>query len=182
MPKTYPIPCTPEEMSAILTAAFDNDYYYTLFLVAKTTGRRLGELYNAKVSNFVAEKNILVTQVLKRKRFVEKEAVLTPQAVQALNRYIHKNKLKIDDYIFRKRSYRQIQNAIKTYAKKAGVPHNVSFHNFRHYLVTELYRKGWDYSRIAKLTGHSNPGTLAIYDHAVASDIKEEALEALEGI
>ena len=180
--KTYPIPCTKEEINAIINFSIDDDFFYTLFNVAKTTGRRLGELYNVKVKDFQPDRNVLVTQVMKRRKHVEKEAILSNEVTRLLQRYIIREKFKLDDYIFRKVSYRQIQNAIKTYAEKAGVKHNVSFHNFRHYLVTELYRKGWDYSRIAKLTGHSNPGTLAIYDHAVASDIKVEALEALEGI
>jgi hypothetical protein len=43
-----------------------------------------------------------------------------------------------------------------------------------------LVRQGWSYDKIAKLTGHSSVGTLAAYDHSVASDIKEDALEALK--
>ena len=71
---------------------------------------------------------------------------------------------------------------VKTFAKKAGIKHNVSFHNFRHYLITELVRKGWSYDKIAKLTGHSSVGTLSTYDHAVATDIKEDALIALKDL
>ncbi len=59
--------------------------------------------------------------------------------------------------------------------QKAGINHVVSFHNFRHYFVTELFKKGWTYDKIAKLTGHSSAGTLAIYDHTVASDIGDKA-------
>lgn len=182
MVKTYPIPCTKEEMSKLLEAASTDDYYYTLFVVAKTTGRRLGELYNVRVKDFDSENNILVTQVLKRRRRIEKEAVLTPEASRLLKIYIIKNKFKLEDYIFRKVSYRQIQYKVKSYAKEAGINHNVSFHNFRHYLITELVRKGWSYDKIAKLTGHSSVGTLASYDHATSLDIKDDALEALKDL
>ena len=182
MAKSYPIPCTKEEMDALLEKSSVNEFYYTLFMVAKTTGRRLGEIYDVKVKDFDSSKGILVTKVLKRRKKVEKEAIVTPEVSRLLKVYILKNKLKLEDYIFQKVSYRQIQYMVKSFAKKANIKHNVSFHNFRHYLITELVRKGWSYDKIAKLTGHSSVGTISAYDHAVASDIKEDALEALQDL
>jgi len=182
MVKTYPIPCTKEEIDSIILASVENDFAYTLFMVAKTTGRRLGEYYTVKVKDIDFEKGVMMTQVLKRKKKIEREAILTPEIASLLQRYILRTKLKLDDYVFRKVGYRQIQNLIKTYSKKAKIEHNVSFHNFRHYFVTELFKKGWSYDKIAKLTGHSAPATLVSYDHSVASDIKADALEALRDI
>lgn len=180
--KTAPIPCTKEEIDALIKASEGNEFYYTLFMVAKTTGRRLGEYYQVKVSDINFDTNVMLTQVLKRRMYVQKEAILTPEIARMLKQYIVRNKLKDSDYVFRKVGYRQIQFAVVKYAKEAGVNHKVSFHNFRHYFITELVRKGWHYDKIIKLTGHSNPGTLTHYDHAVATDIKEEALEALKDI
>jgi len=177
--KTPPIPCSKEEIDMILKAAEENEFYYTLFMVAKTTGRRLGEYYQVRVRDINFETNIMMTEVLKRRAKVQKEAILTEDVARLLKQYIARNKLRDFDFLFRKVGYRQIQYAISNYAKKAGVPHKVSFHNFRHYFITELVRKGWHYDKIIKLTGHSNPGTLTHYDHAVASDVKAEALEAL---
>jgi len=182
MVKTYPIPCTKEEMNSLIESSVEDDFYYTLFMLAKTTGRRLGEYYDIKVMDINFENNILITKVLKRKQKVEKEAVLSPEVSRLLKSFVLRNKLKLDDYLFRKVSYRQIQNKIKVFAKKAGIQHNVSFHNFRHYFITELVRKGWSYDKIAKLTGHSSVGTLVHYDHAVASDIKEDALLAIRDL
>jgi len=116
-----------------------------------------------------------MTRVLKRKQKILKEAILDDELVYLIKTYIQRNKLKLEDYLFRKVGYRQIQNRIISYAKKAGIKHKVSFHNFRHYFVTELFKKGWTYDKIAKLTGHSSVGTLAIYDHTVASDIADKA-------
>ena len=174
-----PVPCSKEEIDALIEASIENDFAYTLFLTAKSTGRRLGEYYNVKVSGIDFEKQVMMTQVLKRKRKVEKEAILSDEVCLQLKRYIRMANLKLEDYLFRKVGYRQIQNLVVKYSKKAGIPHNVSFHNFRHYFITALVRQGWNYEKISKLTGHSSPGTLVHYDHAVASDIKEDALEAL---
>lgn len=182
MVKTYPVPCTKEEMDALVNAAMDDDFYYLLFKVARKTGRRLGEYYDVQVKDIDFENRIMVTKVLKRKKKVTKEAILDDELVQLIRRYVTQNKLKLDDYLFRHRSYRQIQNKVKSYAEKAGIEHNVSFHNFRHFFVSELVKSGWEYPKIAKLTGHSNPGTLVSYDHVVATDIADEAREAMKNL
>lgn len=182
MVKSTPIPCTKEEMEAIINASIEDEFSYLLFNVAKKTGRRLGEYYNVQIKDLDLEKGIMMTQVLKRKKIVFKEAILDEELTTMIKRYILKNKLKLEDYLFRKISYRQIQNKIIKYSKKAGINHKVTFHNFRHYFITELFRKGWPYERIAKLTGHSSVGTLSIYEHTVASDIADEAREAIKGL
>jgi hypothetical protein len=45
MPKSEIIPLTKEEMDKLMDVSIENDFYYMFFLVAKTTGRRIGELY-----------------------------------------------------------------------------------------------------------------------------------------
>jgi len=175
MPKTEPIPCTKEEIDKIIEASMEDDFFYMLFKVAKKTGRRLGEYYDVQVKDINFDKRIMMTKVLKRRQKVLKEAILDDELIYLIKSYIQRHKLKLEDYLFRKVSYRQIQNRIVSYSKKAKISHKVSFHNFRHYFITELFKKGWTYDKIAKLTGHSSPGTLATYDHSVASDIAEEA-------
>jgi len=175
MPKVEPIPCTKEEMDKIIDSSMNDDFFYMLFKVARKTGRRLGEYYDVKVKDVDFENRIMMTKVLKRKQKVFKEAILDDDLIYLIKSYIQRHKLKLDDYLFRKVGYRQIQNRISSYAKKAGIKHKVSFHNFRHYFVTELFKKGWTYDKIAKLTGHSSVGTLVLYDHTVASDIAEKA-------
>ena len=182
MPKTYPIPCTKEEMDKIIDASMNDDFFYMLFKVARKTGRRLGEYYEVKVKDIDFERGVMMTKVLKRRQKIEKEAILDDELMQLIKRYIQKEKLKLEDYLFRKVGYRQIQNRISSYAKKANINHKVSFHNFRHYFVTELFKKGWTYDKIAKLTGHSSAGTLSNYDHSVASDIAKEAREDIRNI
>lgn len=180
--KTPIIPCNREEMDAIIEAAMDDDFFYMLFKVARKTGRRIGEYYDVKVKDVDFDSKVMVTKVLKRKKRVSKEAILDEELVYLIKRYIQNNKLKLEDYLFRKVSYRQIQNRIVSYGKKAGVKHKVSFHNFRHYFVTELFRKGWSYDKISKLTGHASSATLSNYDHIVAGDIAKEAREDIKNL
>lgn len=182
MPKTEIIPCSKEEMDAILNASMEDDFFYMLFKVARKTGRRLGEYYDVKVKDINYERGVMMTKVLKRRQKIEKEAILDDELIMLIKRYILREKLKLDDYLFRKVGYRQIQNRVVYYTKKAGIKHKVSFHNFRHYFITELFKKGWTYDKIAKLTGHSSVGTLALYDHTVASDIAKEAREDIKDL
>jgi integrase len=180
MVKTVPVPCTKEEMDNLINVAMDDDFYYMFFKVARKTGRRLGEYYDVQMKDIDYDRKIMMTKVLKRRAKVQKEAILDDELIYLIKSYSLKNNLKLEDYLFRKVSYRQIQNKIKSYAKKAKIDHNVSFHNFRHYFVTELFKAGWTYDKISKLTGHSSVGTLALYDHTVASDIAGEAREAIQ--
>lgn len=182
MPKTEIIPCTREEMDSLVNASMDDDFFYMLFKIARKTGRRLGEYYEVKVKDIDYDKKIMMTKVLKRRAKIEKEAILDDELIALIKRYVMKEKLKLENYLFREVGYRQIQNRVSMYAKKAGIKHKVSFHNFRHYFVTELFKKGWTYDKIAKLTGHSSPGTLVSYDHTVASDIAREAREDIRDI
>jgi integrase/recombinase XerD len=182
MPKTEPIPCTKEEMDSLINATVGDDFFFMFFKVAKKTGRRLGEYYDVQVKDVDYERMIMMTKVLKRRQRISKEAVLDNELINLIKGYVLKNKLKLDDYLFRKVGYRQIQNRVNSYAKKAGIKHKVSFHNFRHYFVTELFKKGWTYDKIAKLTGHSSIGTLATYDHTVASDVASKARQDIMDI
>jgi len=182
MPKTEIIPCTKEDMDKIIDVTIDNDFFYMLFKVARKTGRRLGEYYDVQVKDIDFDRKVMMTKVLKRRKKVMKEALLDEELIYLIKKYIQKEKLKLDNYLFRKVGYRQIQNKISSYAKKAGVNHKVSFHNFRHYFITEMFKRGYDYSQIAKLTGHSSVGTLTNYDHTVASDLRDKVIEDIKDI
>lgn len=226
MTKTKIVPCSREEINKILEASMENDFYYMVFLVLKTTGRRIAELYGnqkrkevgrkiigkkieydengkqialaktriiynrvsgqyeggVKVKDINFETGIMKVWVLKRREMIQDESILLPEIMMTIKHYIIKEKLTPEDYLFCKKDYSSIQYAIKKYAKKAGVQHNVSLHNFRHFFVTELKKKGWTNDKIAKLTGHKTPSSLSIYDHVIASDIKEQAIKDLKDI
>jgi len=182
MVKTKPIPCSKEEMNALIEASSDDEFYHMLFVTAKLTGRRLGEYYNTKVSAFDRERKILNMPVFKRKREGTREAILTDEVAKLIYTYILRHRLKDEDYLFREKSYRSIQHAATKYAKKAGFKNHFSFHGFRHYFVTEFIKAGWAYDKISKLTGHSSPNTLVHYDHASSAFVRDEALDALRNM
>jgi hypothetical protein len=138
--------------------------------------------FGVKVQDLDFEKGIMKIWVLKRRSYVQDETILTPELVRIIKHYILKNNLKPEDYLFRAKSYRAIQEAVGRFAVEAGIKHVVSFHNFRHYFVTELKRKGWANDEIMKLTGHKTAQVLTGYDHIVASDIKDKALRDIHNL
>lgn len=182
MAKKAPDILTSEEVDALVEAASNSGYYYTLFNVAKYTGRRLGEIYNIRVMDIDFENKTIGMMVLKRRARVKKDAVMTDDLAKLIKRYIEKRRLKLEDYLFHKYQKRTIQYAIKKYAKKAGIKKNVMFHSFRHHFVTQLTKRGWTPYQIIQLTGHSNIGGLNPYSHMVLEDVKEDALKTLKEI
>ena len=138
MPKTAIEPCSKEEINKIIESAMNDDFSYMLFVIAKKTGRRLGEYYDVQVKDINFEKKVMMTKVLKRRQKVFKEALLDDECIYLIKKFILSYKLRLDDYLFRKVKYRQIQNKIKRYAEISGIPHKVSFHNFRHFFITEM--------------------------------------------
>ena len=147
----------------------------------KKTGKWL---YGVKVKDIDLEKGLMKVWVLKRRRYIQDETILIPESIRLISKYIRKNRLKLENYLFRKkgRGLRAIQYRLKTYTKKAKIKHPVTIHNYRHYFITELKRKGWTDDRIMKLTGHKSIGTLAIYNHIVPYDIRKEAMEDLKDL
>jgi len=139
-------------------------------------------LYGVKVKDVDLDRGIMKVWVLKRRQLVQDETILTPEVARIIRSYINRHRLKLEDHLFRRkgRGMRAIQKVIKRYAKKAKIDHPVTIHNFRHYFITELKRKGWTNDMIVKLTGHKTTKTLSIYDHIVAYDIREKALEDIK--
>ena len=144
-----------------------------------------------KVSHIDFERGMMKVWVLKRRKHIQEESILTPEVLRVIKSYIKSNQLKLDDYLFRKRSYRQIENKIKYYAKKAGIKTKImvdgikfslSCHSLRHYFITELIKKGRSKTEIIKLTGHKDEKTLAIYDHVLSSDFKEGMMDDIKDL
>lgn len=181
MVKQKTVPATPNEVQAVLKVAEGVPFYDMLFYIASKTGRRLGEYMSIQVKDIDWEKNIMICKVNKtRRRDVYRDIQLDEKGAYMLKTFIASHALKMEDYPFQAVSERAVQFAVKKYAKKAGLQKNFTFHNFRHYFVTELLKKGWSYDQIVKVTGHRSITSLAWYDHAVPADLRAKLFQAME--
>lgn len=153
--------------------------------------KKLGKwVFGVKGKDIDFEKNIVKMWVLKRRKPMQDETVLVPEVAKLLKVFMKKNKIGLEDYVFRRpgRTYRNLNNVLKNYAKEAGVPlkketgnvtTSLSLHSFRHYFITELKRLGWADDRIMILTGHKTAAVLSTYSHVVPYDIRKEMLAAV---
>jgi len=141
--------------------------------------------FGVQVKDIIPEQDGTATMkvwVLKRRNYIQDETILKPEIYKIVRVYINKHKLKLEDHLFRKKSYRQIQHAVGSFAKKAGITKKVMFHSFRHYFITYFLKAGWSYNQVAKLTGHKSINSLGSYDHVVSRDLRDKALGDMQGL
>ena len=156
-----------DEVHKIVTQSMKSKdpFDYALFYLAHKTGRRIGEYYDIRVYD-INESNMMISaRLLKKRKPFGQDIVMDDQILWILRIHIEANKLKDKDYLFRVKSYRTIQRRPDFFAKKAGILKPVVFHNFRHYVVTEMRRQGYDDATIGLVTGHKVQGSIRGYDH-----------------
>lgn len=75
-------------------------------------------------------------------------------------------------------SQRSIQEKVRRYSAKAGLPHGTHTHTLRHSFATHMLEGGADLRVVQELMGHSNPATTQIYTHVTDAEAKKVYLAA----
>ena len=75
-------------------------------------------------------------------------------------------------------SRRSIQEKVRRYAGKVGLPDGVHTHTLRHSFATHLLEGGADLRVVQELLGHASPATTQIYTHVTQSRAREVYLAA----
>lgn len=68
---------------------------------------------------------------------------------------------------------RSIENIVKKYALKVGIPIFTVPHTLRHSFATDLLSKGVDLRTVQEFLGHKNIATTQIYTHVVSKRLRE---------
>ena len=186
MIKRAPDPLTEEEINAILDAAVSNQRDYLILRVLIKTGIRLGELYgikkDGKLIHGIQKKDIDIKRkrlwvfTLKKRKYARREVLIDDATTVLLQ--TKTADMKPEDYVFQKDiSYRQIQRLPLKYAKKVRIDKNVSCHSFRHFFITNTWRKGIDIVALQHLAGHSNISATTVYLHVATDDVEKKYRE-----
>lgn len=162
-----------------ITGIRDKALLETLF----STGLRVSELVGLnkdqiKIKSDTTDLEIVVVGKGEYPRTI----YLSERAVNALRDYL---KLRDDDEkaLFirykgpkdssRRLSVRSVENIVKKYSKKAGLPPITSPHTIRHSYATDLLAQGVDLRVIQEFLGHKNIATTQIYTHITSKKLRD---------
>lgn len=164
-PPPRDIVLTPEQCRAIVEAcdADENPYASALFKLAMFTGRRVGELLNAKWANVALDKGIIT---LPETKAGERQFIYLNEAAAAVlrtlprlhgNPYIIAGELPGKPLVFYRRAWTRI-------VKRAGIE-PFPPHGLRHNYASMLVAQGQPLETVGHLLGHKNSVTTRKYAH-----------------
>ena len=129
------------------------------------------------------------TAVVRGKGKKERIALLGPQALKAVEAYLHERKLqkslkvKENPAIFLNKNgtrltTRSVGRLLEKYIKLAGMDSRTTPHTLRHTFATHLLDAGADIRGVQELLGHSSLGTTQMYTHVTTTRLKESYQKA----
>ncbi|PIR48792.1 hypothetical protein COU80_03820 [Candidatus Peregrinibacteria bacterium CG10_big_fil_rev_8_21_14_0_10_55_24] len=178
-----------EELERLLTAADtetkigrrDSAILHLFF----STGLRLAELKSLNRHDL----NFSTREISVRgKRGKVRVVFISDRAAQALRSYLDARMDHLDPLFIRNHDLARnamppgeefrlsrisIYNAVKKYARLAGIVSNPSPHTLRHSFATDLLRNGADLRSVQEMLGHKDLSTTQIYTHVTNPQLKE---------
>ena len=141
-----------------------------MFELFYSSGLRLSELANTKISNINFNESIIrITGKGNKTRIVP----IGSQAVKTINSWINFREKYVkdsSDFLFvglsgKPLSTRNIQLRMSYLAKASGVEQNLYPHKLRHTVATHLLESSGNIRAVQEFLGHENIGTTQIYTH-----------------
>ena len=145
--------------------------------LAYGAGLRSSELVSVQIADIDLD---TLTVKVRGKGDKERLTLFGRPCRQAISAYIHTERVLPEkgDPLFtspkgRALSPRTFQAIVKRWAKRAGLPPDVSPHTLRHSFATHLLDGGADLKTVQQLLGHENLATTQIYTHVSIERLRE---------
>lgn len=140
-----------------------------LFALLFSTGSRISEILNLKVSDVNWSEDVLILKETKNK--VQRIVVLREHFAFNIKEYVSERRLCKDDFLFcspnNKKQMRrsEVQNLLSEYLKLSGVE-RINIHGTRHTFATLMYENGSELLVIQQLLGHRSLQSTRTYVHS----------------
>ena len=171
-PSKLPIALTPKQIDKLFNSV-SNLKHKTMLVLCYSSGLRVGELINLKVSDILSDS--MRIRIRSGKGLKERYTILSQNALDLLRIYYKAYHPK--EYLFQNPSSgkpltsRSIQLVFRKKKILLGLPEDATIHSLRHSFATHLLLSGTSIVVIQKLLGHSKLSTTAIYLHLNSTDI-----------
>lgn len=180
--KRLPIVLSMEEVASIMKQV-DNLKHKTLLMLAYSSGMRISEIINLKITDIDSERKQIKIEQSKGKK--DRCTILSEKVLPLLRDYYKEYKPKY--YMFEGQTGNQysttsIHMILSRAVVKAGIKKHVTMHTLRHSFATHLLEQGTDLRYIQSLLGHENTKTTQIYTHVTTKgfDQIKSPLDSLE--
>ena len=186
VPRTLPVVLSRDEVRCLIAAASDLKYQ-TALSVAYGAGLRASEVVGLKVSDVDSQRMVL--HIERGKGGKDRYAMLSPVMLGRLRSWYRvaraQGKMPDGGWLFPGQnpidpmSTRQLNRAVHTAARTAGLDKRVSMHSLRHAFATHLLEQKEDIRVIQVLLGHKKLETTALYTQ-VATETLRQVISPLE--
>lgn len=157
---------TPEEVFRIIHCA-DNIKHKTILMLTYSSGLRVGEIVNLKISDIL--RHSMRLKVRDAKGGKDRYTLLSDICLNQLELYW--KTYKPDNWLFSGQkpgvqiSIRAVQHAYHRAKKKAGINKECGIHTLRHSFATHMLETGSGIFQLQKFLGHKHLNTTLIYVH-----------------
>jgi integrase/recombinase XerD len=179
-----PCVCSEQQVIDLLNAPDTSEPYYfrdkAMLELLYATGARAGELAGMRTSNLNLDIGYLrCLGKGNRERIIPMGKV----AISAIVEYLTKLRPGLvksfsEDFLLLSRTGRpmsriEIWRSVKKYARRAGMPRNLTVHTLRHCFATHLLAGGADLRSVQEMLGHVDIATTQIYTHVDQRRLRE---------
>jgi integrase/recombinase XerD len=176
---------SPQQVNKLFDAPVKSDLYWrrdrALLELLYATGCRASELSNLKLRDLHIDEGYCICR---GKGDKERMVPLGNRAIEAVKLYLEHERRRLADkrgspaewallsYRGRRLRRERIWELLKLYARRVGMPPEISPHTLRHCFATHMLAGGADLRQVQEMLGHASIATTQIYAHVDQARLK----------